>query len=282
METFKPILIEDLEIYKNGLDIEDYKFCNIISNRLITNAVFLESKEYALVGAILKEVLNFFAIVEEPKNIKRELEYFINKIIKTDKLDILFIMEGYLNFYNKMRDELNPNYEKYKENKEYSLFSTKYCLKFLNEELNSQDVPYTRDLIYFGISSELNRIFRNFGCITHQLILKALIVFLGRLYDYYRFLILSDDTKKNFWEEKYLKIKEKIKNNVVTFDIDDEYIEKTTNLLFEICKEWRLMFIRLMDITPQVKRENTSIPPKIKEELKGMVSKVTDSEIKGE
>lgn len=282
METFKPVLIEDLEIYKNGLDIEDYKFCNIISNRLITNAVFLESKEYALVGAILKEVLNFFAIVEEPKNIKRELEYFINKIIKTDKLDILFIMEGYLNFYNKMRDELNPNYEKYKENKEYSLFSTKYCLKFLNEELNSQDVPYTRDLIYFGISSELNRIFRNFGCITHQLILKALIVFLGRLYDYYRFLILSDDTKKNFWEEKYLKIKEKIKNNVVTFDIDDEYIEKTTNLLFEICKEWRLMFIRLMDITPQVKRENTSIPPKIKEELKGMVSKVTDSEIKGE
>lgn len=282
METFKPILIEDLEIYKNGLDIKDYRFCNIISNRLITNAVFLESKEYALVGAILKEVLNFFAMVEEPKNIKRELENFINKIIKTDKLDILFIMECYLNFYNKMRDELNPNYEKYKENKEYSLFSTKYCLKFLNEELNSQDVPYTRDLIYFGISSELNRIFRNFGCITHQLILKALIVFLGRLYDYYRFLILSDDTKKNFWEEKYLKIKEKIKNNVVTFDIDDEYIEKTTNLLFEICKEWRLMFIRLMDIAPQVKRENTSIPPKIKEELKGMVSKVTDSEIKGE
>lgn len=282
METYKPVLIEDLKIYINGLDLEDFNLCNIISNRLITNAVFLESKEYTLVGAILKEVLNFFAVVEDYKNIKSELKKLINKIIKSENGDINFIMESYLNFYNKIRDEINPKHERYKENKEYSLYSTKYSLKFLKEELSSQNVPYFRDLIYFGISSELNRIFRNFGCITHQLILKVLIVFSGRLYDYYRYLILSKEPKNDYWEEKYFHIKEKIKNNIEEFDIDDEYLEKTTNLLFEICKEWRLMFMRLMEIAPQIKREKTSIPPKVQEELKGMVSKITESELKGD
>jgi hypothetical protein len=93
---------------------------------------------------------------------------------------------------------------------------------------------------------------------------------------------LSKDPKDDFWEEKYFKLKEKIKKNIEEFDIDDEYLIKTTDLLFEICKEWRVMFIRLMEIAPQVKREQTSIPPKIQEELKGMVSKITDSEVEGD
>lgn len=282
MELFRSILIEDLEIYKNGLDLEDYSFCNIIGNRLITNAVFLESKEFTLIGAILKGVLNFFAIIENPKDIKKELNDLVNKFIKNREPNIHDIMENYLNFYNKVRDDLNPQFEKYKVNKEYSLYSTKYCLNFLKEELSNQDIPYNRDLIYFGSSSELNRIYRNFGCISHQLILQVLLLFSGRLYDYYRFLILSMEPKNNFWEEKYFLFKEKIRRNIEEFDIDDEYIEKTSDLLFEICKEWRLMFIRLLDITPQVKREKTSIPPNIQEELKGMVSKITDSELKGE
>jgi hypothetical protein len=134
MESFKSILIEDLEIYKNGLKQDDYSFCNIISNRLIANAVSLESKEFTLIGAILKEVLNFFAIVEGSKNIKKELESLINNIIKSGEPDIIYIMENYLNLYNKIREDLNPNYEKYKENKEYSLYSTKY---FLKEELKN-------------------------------------------------------------------------------------------------------------------------------------------------
>ena len=282
MENYEQILIEDLNIYKKGLNLEDYSFCNIISNRLITNAVFLDSKEYTLVGTILKEVLNYFVIVEDSKEIKNNLEDFINYIVKSENLEIRFIMEGYIDFYNRIWDNLNPDYEKYEENKEYSLYSTKTFLKLLKEELNNQIIPYHRDLIYFGISNELNRIFRNFGCFSHQLILKVLLVFSGRLYEYYRFLIFSEEPKIDFWEKKYFKIKEKIKSNIENFDIDEEYIEKTASLIFEICKEWRIMFIRLMDITPQFKRKKTSIPPKIEEELKGMVSKITDSELKGE
>jgi len=282
MEDYGQILIEDLNVYKKGLNLEDYIFCNIISNRLITNAVFLDSKEYTLVGAILKEILIFFAIVEETGSIRKNLEDFLNKLINSEDLDINLIMEGYFEFYSRIRDYLNPDYEKYEENKEYSLYSTKLFLKILIEELDDQTIPYHRDLIYFGISNELNRIFRNFGCFSHQLILKVLLVFSGRLFDYYRFLILSDEPKNKFWEKKYFEIKEKIKNNIKIFDINEEYITKTASLIFVICKEWRIMFIRLMDITPQIKRKKTVIPPKIEEELKGMVSKITDSELEGD
>jgi len=282
MESFKSVLIEDLKIYQNGLELEDYSFCNIIGNRLITNAVFLDSREFNLIGAILKEVLSFFAILEDRSNLKKELNKFIENLLEIENLDIIYIMEVYLNLYNKIREDLNPDFEKYKENKEYSLYSTKICLDFLKDELEKQYVPYSRDLIYFGISNELNRIFRNFGCITQQLILKTLLVFTGRLYDYYRFLILSKEPKNSFWEEKYNQLKDKVKKNLNQFGYDNEYLEKTSDLLFDLCKEWRFMFIRLMDITPQVKREKTSIPPKIQEELRGMVSKVTDSEMRGD
>ncbi|MHA1491082.1 MAG: hypothetical protein ACTSRI_15720 [Promethearchaeota archaeon] len=100
----------------------------------------------------------------------------------------------------------------------------------------------------FGVSNELNRIYRNFGCTIHQLILKILIIFTARLYEYYRFLILSVEPKNKFWEQKYIKLKEKIINNIESFNIDEEYLEKTTDLLFEICKEWRHMFIRLIEL----------------------------------
>ncbi|KKK40332.1 hypothetical protein LCGC14_0786500 [marine sediment metagenome] len=282
MESFKSVLIEDVNIYKNGLEREDYSFCNIIGNRLITNAVFLDSKEFNLIGAILKEVLNFFAIIEEPKNLKKELDNLIDTFINTKELSVNSIMEFYLNFYSNIRNEINPEFEKYKDNKEYSLYSTKVCLDFLKAELDKQIIPYSRDLIYFGVSNELNRIYRNFGCNKHQLILKIVLLFSGRLYDYYRFLIMSKEPKYESWEENYLVLKEKIKKNISEFDIDAEYLGKTRDLLFELCKEWRFMYIRLLDITPQVKREKTSIPPKIQEELKGMVSKITDSEMKGD
>ncbi len=282
MESFKSVLIEDIQIYRNGLEREDYSFCNIISNRLITNAVFLESQEFNLVGAILKEILNYFAVVEDPKNLKKELNILIKNVLNAKEIKVDMIMEIYLNFYNKIREELNPEFELYEDNKEYSLYSTKFCLDFLKKELETQNVPYSRDLIYFGISNELNRIYRNFGCITNQLILKTLMGFTGRLYDYYRFLILSIEPKEEFWEKKYLELKKKIKNNINEFNYDAEYLKKTSELLFELCKEWRFMFIRLMDITPQVSREKTTIPPKIQEELKGMVSKVTESELKGD
>ena len=282
METFKSVLIEDLEVYKKSLDLEEYNFCNIISNRLITNAVLLDSKEYNLIGAILKEALNFIAIVEEPKNIQKELKNLTEKFIKLKEININIILQSYLEFFNSINDDINPQYEKYKENLEYSVFSTKYYLNFLKEELSDQNLPYNRDLIYFGVSNELNRVFRNFGCTIHQLILKILIIFTARVYEYYRFLILSCEPKNSFWEAKYINLKEKIKNNVENFNIDDEYLVKTTELLFEICTEWRQMFIRLIEVSQQVQREKTSIPPKIKEELKEMVSKVTSSEKKGE
>ncbi len=282
METFKSVLIEDLEVYKKSLEIGEYNFCNIIGNRLITNAVLLDSKEYNLVGAILKEALNFIAIVEEPKNIQTVLKDLVNKFINLKELDVSIILQSYLEFFNKIGNDINPKYEKYKENKEYSLYSTKYCLDFFKEELSNQNIPYTRDLIYFGVSNQLNRIYRNFGCVIHQLILKILIIFTARLYEYYRFLILSVEPKNEFWEQKYTGLKEKIRNNIESFKIDDEYLEKTNDLLFEICNEWRQMFMRLMEVSQPVKREKTSFPPKIKEELKDMVSKVTTSEKKGE
>lgn len=282
MESFKSILIEDLQVYKKSLEIEEYSFCNVISNRLITNAVILSSKEFTLIGAILKEILNYVTMIEEQKEIKKKIEKLLDDFLNNDNISIDTILNSYSNAIYDIFIIINPDYEIYNENIEYSLFSTKYFINFFKKELEKQEIAYQIDLIYHGIANELNRIYRNFGYNTHQLLLKILITFSGRLYDYYRYIIYSEKSEKKIWESRYLKIKNQIKQNVSSFDLNDEYINNTSDLLFKICKKWRHMFIRVMDIVSPIKKQKTSIPPNIQNELKDMVSKVTNSKLQGD
>ncbi len=282
LEDFFSVLIDDLEIFKEGLKREDFSFCNILSNRLITDAVFLNSKGFVLLGVILKENLNYFALLEDFKIVKGEYIEFINEFNQSEDLDLERIINRYINFYDKIWVDISPEHEKYEKNLDYSLFSTKYVINFLIDNLERQDVPYIRDSIIYGATNELNRIYRNFGALKYQLMLKTVLYLSGKLYDYYRVLILSTSSKKEIWKEKIISLKLKIKNNIRSFKIEKKYLENSLDLLFEISKQWRHLFIKVGELSLPIQREKTTIPPEIQQELEEIVSKVTESELKSD
>ena len=284
MEFFNNIILEDLEVFKRSLDRRDFQFCNIISNRITMNAVFLDSKEYALIGAILKNVLPNFQKVEEEheSKVRKELIKIIDIFINyKEKLDCLFIIDKYSEYYDTFRPFFNSIYEKYTENKDYTSRVVKICLDFLKKELKENNIPLSEDLVVLGVLSEISRTAQNFGCTPHQHILKLTLSFYSRLQDYFKILVISDKSANNEWKIRYDGYRNRIVSNIENYDLSQIYIENSTLDLFEFIKEWRFMFLRLVNIMPLM-QEQVKIPSRIENELKNMVSQAISKEIEGE
>ena len=76
-------------------------------------------------------------------------------------------------------------------------------------------------------------------------------------------------------------LKKKFTENINAYEMSDTYIKRSIDDLFDIIKEWRYMFLRLMNIGIPRQEGKMKIPTKVEEELKGMVSKVTSQELEG-
>ncbi len=288
MESFKDILIEDLDVYKNALEIKDIQFCNIISNRITMNAVFLESKEFALIGAILKDTLPNFQKLEEDYEQKARKEFMkvIDNYLKyIETIDCFTILDKYSEYYDIFRQHFNSSIEKYTENKEYTSYVIKFCLEFLKKELEENILPYSEDIVTSGILNEILRTSQNFGCTSHQHMLKLILSFFSRLNDYFKVVLLSDElteSKRLLWRERFNVFRNKLKRNISLYELSDTYIEKSLEDLYCFIKEWRLMFIRLMNLLPSIRQQQVKIPSRIENELKKMVSETISKELKGE
>ncbi len=282
---FDRVFIEDLEAYKKGLDKRDFHFCNILSNRITMNAVFLKSKEFALVGAILKDFLpNFQRLDEEQENrARKDLVKIINTYIKNlERLDCFLILDKYSEYYDVFKQHFNSNFEKYTENKDYTLNVTNFCLEFLKNELEENLLPFSDNMLIAGVLNEISRTSQNFGCSSHQHILRLILSYFSKIQEYFKVLVLSDELKHKEWEKRYESYKIKLKTNIQDFELSETYIKKSLEDLFEFIMEWRFMFMRLMNIVPLMQQQQIKIPSRIENELKSMVSSAISKELEGE
>lgn len=285
MGIFDNVIIEDLETYKKGLNNKNFQFCNVISNRITMNAVFIESKESALIGAIIKDILPEFQRLEEEyeNKVRNEFIKVINIYIDNiEKLDYILIMDKYSEYYDIYKQYFNTNFEKYTENKDYSSRVIKFCLEFLKKELDDDILPFSEQLLTSGVLNEISRVTRNFGCTTHQHMLKLILSFFSRLRDYYKVLVLSDEKETDNWKNRYEKCKEKLNDNIQDYELSDTYIERCLEDLYDFIKEWRFMFMRLMNLIPPMQLQQIKIPSRIESELKEMVSETISKKLEGE
>jgi hypothetical protein len=284
MELYKRVLYEDLKVYNNGLKLDNFQFCNIISNRIITNACIIKSKEFILIGAILKEILPDFQVFDEDiiKKAKNDLSKMVENFINEEDLKSKYIINNYSEFFNSYRQFITEPFEDYEENKGFTSETVKYCLDFLIKELEELKIPHQCNILIYGVLNEIRRVIKSFGCSHYHLMLRLLLSFFGKLYDNFRFIMLNNLNSKDFWENKYNKFREILIDNLRSFDIVDEYIVNSSNLLFDICVEWRYMFMRIMELPRLEQKRYTKIPPNVEDQLKEMVSQITKSELKGE
>lgn len=285
-DKYKYVLKEDLKAYLNGLADLDFGFCNILSNRMMTNAAILKSKIYALLGAVLKEITYEFRFYKDDGNLRKGIRK-LKRILSdytSDKhiLNAKQIMEDYQDYYNEFRDLIKIERETYKDNLEFSQFSINFCLVFYIKELNFDDTPINLDVLIFGVLNEINRVIKSHGSTSKQLMLKIILNSFGRMYEYFRFYLQYEESKIERWKESYDKFKKNLLDNLEKFNDDKKYTENSIDFLFEICEEWRYMFIRMLEIpktSTSVVEKQVTVPKKVKEDLDEIVSDLIGSKL---
>jgi hypothetical protein len=276
LDQHKNVLIDDITAYFNGLEKENFGFSNILSNRLITDAVILKSKEFILIGAILKDVISDFGIYKEHMNTKKviiEFKKYISEITSDEfKLIPEEIIKGYENFYNFLLENIDLPNEHYTEAIRFTELTTQFSLEFFKKELDDNAMPPNLDVLIFGVINEIKRSMRNLGFNTKILMLRLVLTFYARMHDYFRFLLTSE-LKSDRWEVLFKEYKAKLISNIKIYSNGDSYINKSTDFLYEICKEWRFMYLRLLELPKgsPIEKE-VVIPPDIKKELDEIVT----------
>ncbi len=285
-QKYKTVLIEDLKAFKNGLEAEDYAFCNIISNRLITNAVILKSDKHVLLGAILKELIYEYRRFKDDNNIKKATVKFtklIESYISGEKtVELSVILDDYLEFYKDFLNIMERPMESYEYNINFTNLTVKFCLEFFKNELEENAIPINIDVITFGIINEIRRVMKSFGFDKKILMLRLVLTFFGRMYEFFRFLIVSE-TENTKWRDLYQSYRSKIIQNLKSYESGEEYLNESLVFLFELCQEWRYMFMRLLELPKATPIEKeVSIPENIKEELNKMVSNLIRKKLEEE
>jgi hypothetical protein len=283
LNDYQEILFEDLEAYLKGLEENNFGFCNIISNRIITDAIVLKSEKFCLIGAILKDITYDFRFIPEENKLVRILkkldQILHNYMSNKDEMIAEKLFDDYNIYYQSYRKTFKSNLENYKENIIFASLTSNFFLEFYLNELKNDDIPINLNVLIFGIISEVNRVLKNFGSNPKLLALKLVLTYFGRMFEYYRFF-LSEENKSDRWTQSYSKFKENIIVYLKKFIADESYIESSSKLLFEICKEWRFMFLRMLEIPKRsIIEKQVEVPNKVKEDLNEIVSDLINTKL---
>ncbi|MHA1799953.1 MAG: hypothetical protein ACTSVY_16010 [Candidatus Helarchaeota archaeon] len=249
----------------------------------------METKENTIIAAILKDIIvNIFRIegnLDEIEIIKGKtinlVNYFIEELKKNSlTYDNIWIKYHY--FFEETRELYLLPYEKeeYKENRVFSEKITMFCVNILIEELNHID---QQSLLPYGVVNEISRVYTTHGSKVDQLILKILVTYYGRYLEYIKYILGYSDKIINNIENKFNYIKNELKN-VLSLYIEKGSLNRyeSSELLYEICSEWRKMFIRYMDIVPffsKRREEKIDLPDEAKDKIKKMVEEITFKEL---
>ncbi|TXT59309.1 MAG: hypothetical protein BAJALOKI2v1_230054 [Promethearchaeota archaeon] len=269
--------------------LENYNFSlfNILSNRLITDSVFLNNKIYCIFGIFMRELSQSISLIELSKELNKqatdELLTFIEKFLekrdkKSEEYFYDFLWKEYSILYNNiMIFSIAEEEENYSHDKDYTNYAIDYILKFLYTEL--ENFFLKKRPILLGVLSEIDRLFKNFGFEYKHLIIKTIISFFNRTIDYKLYEYgdkdqdLRDINEFNNYLTQFLDI-------ILRYLEDaDKVVKKSHEYLFEYAKEWRLLYIKYLHTIPQYiqvrrpKNEQMLIPEDAKEQLKNLVSK---------
>jgi hypothetical protein len=287
MEQYISILKNDFVAFRKATENNNFVDANMFSNRLIADACFINHKEFAILGAILKEVVQHVGKGgKELKDHKRILFSEFEKEIENPEMDLKQIWETYFKFYNTSLPHLIIESERttYKPNVEFSKAITTWGKSFLIE--NRDVLTGERNLVLAGIESELRRVYKVSGLNSKQLILITIITFLDR---YYRYVLFSSVDSEDLFDPDKLKDKMSpfIDKLIEVFESIEEkeigdVVDQGSSFLFDICLAWREMFVRYMEIQPlisQDKRKRIELPDEAKLKIKEIMSQALQKQV---
>ncbi|MCF2141326.1 MAG: hypothetical protein K9W44_14805 [Candidatus Lokiarchaeota archaeon] len=262
-----------------------FDYCNVISNRIISNSVITKSEEFVLVGCFLKQLVFDLSRInnnEDKDEFSKKIENYLKKIEKTN--DINIILTRYYDLIKNINVYFTTEEEKsfYQNNLKFTHYSIEFLVKFLISELNEDKFIHSINNIFIGFLNEIERFLKLHDFTLKELLLKFIMIYSSKLYEYYRIFIINDTQNKG-WYKKWEIYQVLIKKNLDDYlnKEEQEYIKQSIKLLFELCKEWRFMFIRLLEPIQKLNKieKEVELPHEIKEKIQDLAKKAIDEDL---
>lgn len=285
MEDFIQILNQEIKIFHEYLKNRKFDYCNVISNRIISNSVITKSEEFVLVGCFLKQLVFDLSRInnnEDKDEFSKKIENYLKKIEKTN--DINIILTRYYDLIKNINVYFTTEEEKsfYQNNLKFTHYSIEFLVKFLISELNEDKFIHSINNIFIGFLNEIERFLKLHDFTLKELLLKFIMIYSSKLYEYYRIFIINDTQNKG-WYKKWEIYQVLIKKNLDDYlnKEEQEYIKQSIKLLFELCKEWRFMFIRLLEPIQKLNKieKEVELPHEIKEKIQDLAKKAIDEDL---
>ncbi len=280
------ILKENLQLANLSLASDDFQSLNIYGNRIMSDSVFMQNRESAIIGFFIKHVaLNFL--------------YLQTSISKQDLLDVKLVAKNFMDSIPHEVEDINVEHlflefhEFNQQVKRHFVSDTEKDVYDVNPEItdivrlslvnllvsNKELLCNPNNNIINGLIGELERFCKAYDYQSKDTLTFCILVALDRYYGYFRYHHSTTDgkvdkEKTNTIISPYI---ENIRKLVTNADINyDDF----TELMWELIKGWREFFIFYGE-TPNIKpQQPITLPEESRQKLSKAFSKALEKEIK--
>lgn len=277
---------QDLAAAKAAFDGGDFQQMNLYSNRLMANVLFGDQKLYAISGFFMKNLAVEFLGVGLDSTLGRELhpmaKDFIVNISESFKPDVNVgsVWKGYFEYNEKKRKLYMTPYERraYVDNRDF----TRLALSYLAQELlTGEALFHERGLVPKAFLTEADRLIRNHGAETKDLVLLSLITALDGLNDFIRVECSSatggtnPDCLKSRLSPFLGRIGKWIEQS------EDFPYPDASNILSDVILESRKYFLRYMELGRVAKTEErrVELPAEAKKRISDTVAQALQKDL---
>ncbi len=289
-DKIKAVLTQDFGAFRLAIDNDNFRRGNIYANRFMSNAMLSDDSLLMFPGFLMKETALHLQAVQGKdgpvSTAKGTALDFVKKLqggIQGTDVDVGTAWSNYRSYFEKMRTYIMDKEEKkaYKTDLSFVSEVMTWAASFLNERRELLPIPNSS--LIKGVLNEIDRVHRVHGGDEPALIRRSLIAAFDRILDYYIQAYSKD-------EESFRK---RVSNDL--FPVLDtlteaysaelgekDFMLKATELLCDLAKRWRELFVEYMEVPRLVgaAQPMIQIPAEAKEKVTQAIAEGLEKEIK--
>jgi hypothetical protein len=283
------IFREDLQVAKNALEEEDFRTFSIISNRVMSNAIFGTERKFAIVGFMFREISMLLAQI---KAITKPTPYstalalakeHLKKVLKDTSspgFSEATLWPTYAKFLDQIRSYELPEFEAKTYRTDYRFTRGVYSSLLAYLGSNKSRLLNPRNQMLNGILNEMVRVHRSHGGELPEVYVASVMYLLSWCDQYPKAVANSQEEFEKMVNEEILPL---VDRAIVALKepLDAETIGQ---LVWDLIRRWRYYFIEFMEqsgtIIETQRQKSIPLPEETKKKLSTAITKSLEEQVK--
>jgi hypothetical protein len=284
----KKIIELDTKSAIQAFKANEFSIMNAFANRAMANAIMGKDKKLVLPGFFLKDIaMNYGIILVQPDSAistaktvgNSYMESLLGFMAKIDDVKLEDLWKSFFKFSLEIKEFLKDTFEKDNYSSDEPKFGNEAFLWLLNYLDESKEILVEpRNRLLEGTINEMDRIFKTHGSLENGFYCLSMMRALQRYHSYFGVAHKKEDKIDPSEVKKIYPYIERIKKFLSNEKVD---IDEVMNVVWELTSNWRLLFIRYMEIQPSIAIERAiQLPEEVKSKLTKSVTQAMEKEVK--